>query len=95
MNINITGRNVELTDALRQFTTEKFNKIIEHFPMITSINVVFGIEKVMQIAEATLHIPNHQIHAKSESEDLYAAIDLLVDKVNKQIIKHKEKDASY
>lgn len=95
MNINITGKNIQITDALREFTNAKFDKILNHFPIITSIQVTFDIVKLTQIAEATLHIPGHQIHAKAESEELYAAIDLLIDKLNKQIIKHKQKDSHH
>ena len=95
MNINITGKHVELTDALRDFTHEKFDKILTHFPNITSIHVVFEVVKTTQAAEATVHIPGHQVYAKSEAADLYSAIDLLIDKLYKQIMKHKGKDSHH
>src|SRR5687767_4249071 len=91
MNIHLTGDSVEITDALRQFTTEKFARLQRHYDRIISANVVFNVEKLIQKAEATVNIPGEAIHACSESDDLYSAIDLLVDKLDKQIKKHKEK----
>ncbi len=95
MQINITGHQLEVTPALRAFTEEKFDKLERHFDHITSINVVFSVEKLRQIAEATVHIAKGELHASSESEDLYVAIDALVDKLDRQLIKHKEKIRSH
>ena len=80
-----------MTDALRTFTEEKFEKLERHFDHITNINVVFDVEKLRQIAEATILVTKGEVHASAESEDMYAAIDSLVDKLNRQLIKHKEK----
>ncbi len=91
MQINITGHRMDVTPALRAFTEEKFDKLERHFDHITTINVVFDVEKLRQIAEATVFVAKGELHASSESEDMYAAIDLLVDKLNRQLIKHKEK----
>lgn len=91
MQINITGHRVEVTPALRAFTEEKFDRLERHFDHITAINVVFDVEKLRQIAEATVLISKGELHASSESEDMYAAIDALVDKLNRQLMKHKEK----
>jgi len=91
MQINFTGHRMELTPALRTFTQEKFDKLARHFDNITAINVVFDVEKLRQIAEATILVAKGELHASSESEDMYAAIDILVDKLDRQLIKHKEK----
>ena len=91
MQINITGHRIDVTPALRAFTEEKFAKLERHFDHITAINVVFDVEKLRQIAEASILVTKGELHASSESEDLYAAIDLLIDKLNRQLIKHKEK----
>ncbi|WP_298622660.1 ribosome hibernation promoting factor [uncultured Legionella sp.] len=91
MQINITGHRLDVTDSLRAFTEEKFEKLERHFDHITAINVVFDVEKLRQIAEATILINKGEVHASSESEDMYAAIDTLVDKLNRQLVKHKEK----
>ena len=82
---------MEVTPALRVFTQEKFDKLERHFDKITAINVVFDVEKLRQIAEATILVNKGELHASSESEDMYTAIDILVDKLDRQLIKHKEK----
>jgi len=91
MQINFTGHRMEVTPALRTFTEEKFDKLERHFDKITAIHVVFDVEKLRQIAEATILISKGELHASSESEDMYTAIDILVDKLDRQLIKHKEK----
>jgi len=91
MQIHFTGHNVEVTPALRSFTEDKFNKLGRHFDRINSIKVVFDVEKLSQICEASIHVAKGELHARAESEDMYAAIDELVDKLDRQLIKHKEK----
>ena len=91
MQINFTGHRMEITLALRTFTQEKFDKLERHFEKITAINVIFDVEKLRQIAEATILVAKGELHASSESEDMYTAIDILVDKLDRQLIKHKEK----
>ena len=91
MQINITGHRMDVTPALRAFTEEKFDRLERHFDHITSINVVFDVEKLRQIAEATIYVAKGELHASAESEDMYAAIDVLVDKLNRQLLKHKGK----
>lgn len=91
MQINFTGHGMEVTTALRTFTQEKFDKLERHFDKITAINVIFDVEKLRQIAEATILVNKGELHASAESEDMYAAIDELVDKLDRQLIKHKEK----
>lgn len=95
MKINLTGDSIEITDAIRQFTTKKFERLQRHYDHIIHANVVFNVEKLLQKAEATLQVPGKPIYACSKSEDLYSAIDLLVDKLDKQIKKRKEKDETY
>lgn len=82
---------MEVTPALKDFAQKKFDKLIRHFDRITAVNAVFKVEKLRQIAEATILVNKAELHASSESDDLYAAIDLLIDKLDKQLIKHKEK----
>jgi putative sigma-54 modulation protein len=91
MQINITSHRMEVTPALRAFAQEKFDKLERHFDKITAIHVIFDVEKQRQIAEATIIVTKGELHASSESEDLYTAIDILVDKLDRQLIKHKEK----
>ncbi|MCC5013740.1 MULTISPECIES: ribosome hibernation-promoting factor, HPF/YfiA family [Legionella] len=91
MQINFTGHNVEVTPALKAFTEDKFTKLERHFDRITSIHVVFDVEKLSQIAEASILISKAKLHARAESEDMYVAINILVDKLDRQLIEHKEK----
>lgn len=91
MQLHFTGRNLEITPALKSFATEKFQKIEKRDSSITNVNVIFQVENVTHIAEATLHLNGAEIHASAKAEDMYSAIDTLVDKLVGQITKHKEK----
>lgn len=91
MQINITGHHVELTEALTEYVHNKFGKLERHFDNITNVQVTLSVEKQRQKAEADLHVAGGQIFATNENEDMYAAIDGLIDKLDRQIIKHKEK----
>ncbi|WP_038173605.1 MULTISPECIES: ribosome hibernation promoting factor [Vibrio] len=91
MQINLNGHHVDLTDSMQDYVNEKFQKLERFFEHINSIHVVLKVEKVRQIAEATLHVNQAEIHASSEDENMYAAIDSLVDKLTRQLNKHKEK----
>lgn len=91
MQINITGHRMDVTPSIKAFTEEKLERLERHFDHITSVNVIFDVEKLRQIAEATVFVTKGELHASAESEDLYTAIDSLIDKLDRQIIKHKEK----
>lgn len=91
MQITITGHQLDITDAMRDYINNKFAKLERHFDKITSIRTTLSVEKVKQKIDATLLIAGGDINANAEHEDMYAAIDLLVDKLDRQLIKHKEK----
>ncbi|MFY7697422.1 MAG: ribosome hibernation-promoting factor, HPF/YfiA family [Legionella sp.] len=91
MEINFTGHKMEVTPALKAFTQEKLGKLEKHFDKITAIHVVLEVDKLQQKADATVHIARAELHASAEAEDMYSAIDLLADKLDRQLIKHKEK----
>ncbi len=91
MQINLTGHHIDITQSLRSFVTGKMEKLERHFDHINNVHVVLSVEKLRQIAEAKLNVNGGEIFANSESEDMYAAIDVLIDKLDRQIIKHKEK----
>lgn len=94
MQITITGHQLDVTEALRDYINTKFAKLERHFDKITSTRVTLSVEKVKQKIDATLLIAGGEIIANSEHDDMYAAIDLLVDKLDRQLIKHKEKTLS-
>jgi len=91
MQIQLTGRNIDITDHLREYTNNKFQRLIRHADNIISIQVTFNVEKLRQIAEGTVHLPGSNINATAESEDMYHTILELVDKLERQISKQKAK----
>ena len=91
MQINLTGHHIELTDSLRNFVDTKFKRLERHFEHITNIHVILSVEKERQKAEATINVNRGQLFAESQHEDMYAAIDSLLDKLDRQLKKHKEK----
>jgi putative sigma-54 modulation protein len=95
MNINITGHHVEVTPALRDYVTGKVDRVIRHFDQVTSVHVVLSVEKLRQKAEITLHVKGKDIYADADDTDLYAAIDALADKLDRQVLKHKEKSSNH
>ena len=91
MQIDINAHHVDLTNSMQDYVNEKFQKLERFFDHINSVQVVLRVEKVRQIAEATLHINQGEIHASADDENMYAAIDSLTDKLVRQLNKHKEK----
>lgn len=91
MQLNITGNNVEITEALRDFVNTKFAKLEQYFDRINQVYIVLKVEKVTHISDATLHVNGGEIHASAEGQDMYAAIDVLIDKLARQLTKHKDK----
>ncbi|WP_020207969.1 ribosome hibernation-promoting factor, HPF/YfiA family [Gilvimarinus chinensis] len=95
MQVNISGHHLEITDAINNYVHTKLERLTHHSEFITSINVILEVEKLTQKAEAKIHVNGKDIFADAESQDLYAAIDALTDKLDRQLIKHKEKLKSH
>jgi putative sigma-54 modulation protein len=91
MQLNVTGHHVEITPALRDYVSSKLERLERHFDHVTNVHVVLSVEKLRHKAEATFSITGNNLFANSEDEDMYAAIDALADKLDRQIKKHKEK----
>lgn len=91
MQITVSGHHVDVTPALRDYVTTKLSKLQRHFDNITNSAVTLTVEKLVHKAEATVHVAGADLFALSESADMYAAIDALADKLDRQLIKHKEK----
>jgi putative sigma-54 modulation protein len=91
MQVIITGHHLEVTEALKAYTDTKFDKLARHFDNVTDVHVILSVEKLIQKAEATLQLSGAKLFAEDHQEDMYAAIDAMVDKLDRQIIKHKEK----
>jgi len=91
MQISISGQHMDITEALHNHVSEKVAKIVRHFDHVTHTNVVLSVEKTRHIAEATINTKGAMIHTSSTSDDMYAAIDVMAHKLDRQAIKHKEK----
>lgn len=91
MQLHFTGKNIDVTTALKSFATEKMKTLEKRFARISSVNIVFHVEHKKHIAEGTVHLDGSEIHARAEDDDMYAAIDKLLDKLLGQLTKHKEK----
>ncbi len=91
MQLSISGRHIDVTDALKDYVTNKLTKLERHYDHITNTHVVLSVDKLDQRAEATAHVSGAELFADAVAKDLYAAIDMLVDKLDRQVIKHKEK----
>lgn len=91
MQINLTGHHLDITPALRDYVSEKFGKLERHFDHINNVHVIMSVEKLVQKVEAKLNVNGGEIFADSHHDDMYAAIDSLLDKLDRQIIRHKEK----
>jgi len=95
MQVNLTGRHLDITDSMRNYVNSKFEKLERHFDSVTRVNVILSVEKLRQMAEANFHVSGQDIFADIENEDMYAAIDGLVDKLDRQLMKYKEKLQSH
>ncbi len=91
MQINLSGHHVEITDSLREYVNTKFSKLERHFDHINNVYVVLNVEKLNQIAESTVHLSGTEVHATAQNQDMYASIDSLIDKLDRQILKYKGK----
>ena len=95
MQINLTGHHVDITDALKGYVDSKFERLVRHFDNVLAIHVVLSVEKLRQKAEATLNVNGAKVFADSVHEDMYAAIDALIDKLDRQVLRHKEKKSDH
>jgi putative sigma-54 modulation protein len=92
MNLQLTGRNVEITSSIREYVVSKLERINRHFDHVIDVSVIMTVDKLDQSIEANVHLSGKDIHVQCHEQDMYAAIDGLIDKLDRQIIKHKERD---
>ncbi len=95
MQIIITGQNIDITDSLRAYVEEKLSKINNHFDHVTTTNVVLSVEKNRHSAESHIQAKGASFHASAQSDDMYTAIDMLLGKLDRQVLKHKEKKTDH
>ncbi len=91
MNLTITGHHLEITPAIREYVTSKIDRMKRHFDHVIDVNVIMTVEKLKHVVEANVHLSGKDIFVQVEEPDMYAAIDSLADKLDRQVIKHKEK----
>ena len=95
MNLQLTGHHLEITQSIRDNVTSKLERITRHFDNVIDVNVILSVDKLQQRIEANVHVRGRDIFCESIDENMYAAIDNLVDKLDRQIIKHKEKTVDH
>ncbi len=91
MNISVTGRNIDVTPPLREYVESKLDRIRRHFEHLIDVQFVLDVDKLVHHVEATIHTRGKDLFAENNDQDMYAAIDGLIDKLDRQLIKHKEK----
>ena len=95
MQLKLTGHHVEVTEALRAYVEKRLGRVSRHFDEIIDLHCTLTVEKLEQRAEATLHVRGGTIHAEAVDANMYAAIDALVDKLDRNVVKHKEKQQDH
>ena len=95
MQLSISGRGMDITQALHKHVAGKVEKIARHFDHVTNTNVVLHVEKTRHMAEATINTKGATLHATGTADDMYAAIDSMAGKLDRQVLKHKEKLADH
>jgi putative sigma-54 modulation protein len=95
MNLHLSGHHLEITPALRDYVHHKLERLTNHFDHVIDVKVTLSVEKLKHKVEATIHVPGNDLHAESSDDNMYSAIDLLADKLDRQILKVKEKFADH
>jgi putative sigma-54 modulation protein len=95
MNLNLTGHHLEITPAIREYIVGKLDKISRHFEQVIDVSVIVTVEKLQQKIEANVHVRGKDIHVEATDADLYAAVDALIDKLDRQIVKLKERRSDH
>lgn len=91
MDVTVAGHHVDVTDSLREYVVTKMARLERHSDQMTDIHCILTVEKLEHRAEATIHLNGGTVHADSVEENMYAAVDTLIDKLDRQVKKHKEK----
>ena len=95
MNLHLTGHHLEVTPALREYLRSKLERVTNHFDHVIDVKMTLSVEKLIHKVEATLHVPGNDLHVACTDENMYSAIDLLADKLDRQVLKHKEKQGDH
>ncbi len=91
MNLTVSGHHVSITPAMREYVLSKMDRVVRHFDNVIDVNVILSVQKLLQKAEVSVHVRGKDIHVECIEENMYASIDGLVDKLDRQILKYKDK----
>lgn len=94
MNLNLSGHHLDITPAIREHVVSKLGKVKKHFDNVLDVTVILSVDKLEQKAEATVHISGKTIFVECQDANLYVAIDELIEKLDRQVLKHKEKNTA-
>src|SRR5690606_28126679 len=91
MNLSISGHQLDVTPAIREYTVNKLERVLRHFDHIIDVQVILSAAKLRHSADVTVRVPGKDIHCEATDENLYAAVDALIDKLDRQVMKYKDK----
>jgi putative sigma-54 modulation protein len=91
MNVHLSGHHLGVTPAIRSYVLEKVGRVTRHFDQVIDLHVIMSVDKLRHKVEVSLHVAGRDIHVEAVDADMYAAIDALADKLDRQVVKHKEK----
>jgi putative sigma-54 modulation protein len=94
MNLNLSGHHLEITPAIREHVLSKLGKVKRHFDNVIDVNVILSVDKLKQKAEANVHLSGKTIFVECDDANLYVAIDSMIEKLDRQILRHKEKNTT-
>jgi len=95
MNLSINGRHLDITPAIREYVTSKLGRVLRHFDHVIDTLVILSVEPIQHKAEVTMHLPGKDIHCEAAADNLYAAIDALIDKADRKVIQYKDKQQNH
>ena len=95
MNLHLSGHHLEITQPLRDYVQAKLERITNHFDQVIDVKVTLSVEKLKQKVEVTMHVPGSDLHAECSDDNMYTSIDLIADKLDRQVLKHKEKQGDH
>jgi putative sigma-54 modulation protein len=95
MNLSVTGHHVAVTPAIRSYVESKLGRCLRHSDRVSTVSVILSVQKLRQKAEASVHVRGRDLHVEADHEDLYAAIDAMVDKLDRQLLKHKGRSGDH
>ncbi|WP_374348285.1 ribosome hibernation-promoting factor, HPF/YfiA family [Chitinimonas sp.] len=91
MNLTISGHHLEVTPSIREYLGTKLERVTRHFDHVIDMHVTLSVDKLQQKVDVNVHLRGKDIHVEATEPDMYAAIDLIADKLDRQVLKHKEK----